>query len=38
VIPCLLLTFLFGPAGLLLYFGLRTIRSNQPLAAVSNEE
>lgn len=24
VIPCLLLTFLFGPVGLLLYFGLRT--------------
>jgi hypothetical protein len=23
VIPCLILTFLFGPAGLLLYFGLR---------------
>ena len=23
VVPCLLLTFLFGPAGLLLYFGLR---------------
>jgi ABA4-like protein len=24
VIPCLVLTFLFGPVGLLLYFGLRT--------------
>jgi ABA4-like protein len=24
VLPCLLLTFLFGPAGLLLYFGMRT--------------
>jgi hypothetical protein len=27
VIPCLLLTFLFGPAGLLLYFALRTARA-----------
>lgn len=27
VIPCLVLTFLFGPVGLLLYFGLRTWRA-----------
>jgi hypothetical protein len=27
VIPCLLLTFMFGPAGLLLYFLLRTSRT-----------
>jgi flagellar biosynthesis protein FliQ len=26
VIPCLVLTFLFGPVGLLLYFGIRTAR------------
>lgn len=26
VIPCLLLTFLFGPAGLLLYFAIRAAR------------
>ena len=26
VIPCLLLTFLFGPAGLLLYFVIRVAR------------
>jgi len=26
VVPCLVLTFLFGPAGLLLYLGLRTAR------------
>lgn len=26
VIPCLILTFLFGPVGLLLYFVLRTVR------------
>lgn len=26
VIPCLVLTFLFGPAGLLLYFGVRAAR------------
>jgi Domain of unknown function (DUF4281) len=25
VIPCLALTFMFGPVGLLLYFGLRTV-------------
>jgi hypothetical protein len=27
VIPCLALTFMFGPAGLLLYFVIRTIRT-----------
>jgi Domain of unknown function (DUF4281) len=27
VIPCLALTFLFGPAGLLLYFLIRTVRT-----------
>ena len=27
VIPCLLLTFLFGPIGVLLYFGLRLLKS-----------
>jgi len=27
VVPCLALTFLFGPAGLLLYFVVRTIRA-----------
>jgi hypothetical protein len=27
VIPCLLLTFLFGPVGLLLYFGIRAART-----------
>ncbi len=26
VIPCLFFTFMFGPVGLLLYFGLRTVR------------
>ena len=26
LIPCLLLTFMFGPAGWLLYMGLRTVR------------
>src|SRR4051795_140848 len=30
VIPCLLLTFLFGPAGLLLYFVIRTLRGMSP--------
>ncbi|MDZ7632744.1 MAG: ABA4-like family protein [Gemmatimonadaceae bacterium] len=25
VVPCLVLTFMFGPAGLLLYFGLRAV-------------
>jgi hypothetical protein len=28
VIPCLLMTFLFGPAGWLLYLGLRSARAN----------
>jgi len=29
VIPCLVLTFLFGPIGLLLYFAVRGIRTKQ---------
>lgn len=29
VVPCLLLTFLFGPIGLLLYFGLRALLRRQ---------
>src|SRR5437763_15073719 len=33
VIPCLLLTFLFGPAGLLLYFVIRTLRGMSPKTA-----
>jgi hypothetical protein len=31
VIPCLVLTFLFGPAGLLLYFTLRALRDKKPV-------
>ena len=31
VLPCLLLTLLFGPAGLLLYFGLRRFTRPRPL-------
>ena len=31
VLPCLVLTFLFGPAGWLLYLGLRTRRRSQLL-------
>jgi hypothetical protein len=30
VLPCLILTFLFGPAGWLLYLGLRTARRRRP--------
>jgi len=33
VLPCLPLTFLFGPAGLLLYFILRAVRDAQPVEA-----
>jgi len=29
VIPCLFLTFMFGPVGLLLYFALRTLRTKK---------
>jgi hypothetical protein len=29
LVPCLFLTFMFGPAGWLLYMGLRTVRSRQ---------
>ena len=28
VIPCLVLTFLLGPAGLLVYFGIRAVKTN----------
>ena len=31
VVPCLVLTFLFGPIGLLLYLGLRTWKHEAPL-------
>jgi hypothetical protein len=33
VLPCLPLTFLFGPSGLLLYFVLRAVRRAQPVEA-----
>lgn len=33
VVPALALTFLFGPAGLLLYFGLRRLRARQATTA-----
>lgn len=29
VLPCLLLTFLLGPSGLLLYWGIRAVRNRQ---------
>jgi hypothetical protein len=36
VVPCLFLTFMFGPAGLLLYFGLRAALGRaQPAIAAS---
>jgi hypothetical protein len=37
VLPCLILTFLFGPAGWLLYMGIRAVnrRSTQPQLQVS---
>ena len=37
VLPCLILTFLFGPAGWLLYLGVRTLsrRATQPQLQVS---
>ena len=31
VVPCMFLTFMFGPAGLLLYFGLRAVASRKPV-------
>ena len=31
VVPCLLLTFMLGPAGLALYLAIRTIRSREPV-------
>jgi hypothetical protein len=33
VIPCLVLTFMFGPVGLLLYFAVRTV-AVRPVAGV----
>lgn len=30
IVPCLVLTFLFGPAGLLAFLGLRMVRSGMP--------
>ena len=34
VVPCLFLTFMFGPAGLLLYFGVRAaMQARRPTAA-----
>jgi hypothetical protein len=32
VLPCLLLTFLFGPAGYLVFTGLRAVRAMTPIA------
>jgi Domain of unknown function (DUF4281) len=34
VIPCLFLTFMFGPVGLLVYFGLRAVRTRKLIIAV----
>lgn len=31
VVPCLLLTFMLGPAGLALYLVIRTVRSREPI-------
>ena len=36
VVPCLLLTFLFGPVGLLCYLLLRGIRTRRPWLEISN--
>ena len=35
VVPCLLLTFMFGPAGLLLYFVLRTVARRRHVPAAT---
>lgn len=35
VVPCMFLTFMFGPAGLLLYFGLRAVASRKPVPVAS---
>jgi hypothetical protein len=35
VIPCLVLTFLFGPAGLLCYLALRTVKSGVAITTES---
>jgi len=37
IAPSLILTFLFGPAGLLLYFAVRTLKSRKS-GTVSNSE
>jgi hypothetical protein len=38
VVPCLILTFLFGPAGWLLYFGVRSLhgRAAEPMLRTTN--
>ena len=33
LVPCLILTFLFGPAGWLLYLGMRSVRSPSSMPA-----
>ena len=33
LVPCLFMTFMFGPAGWLLYMGLRAVRSSTPIHA-----
>jgi hypothetical protein len=35
VLPCLFLTFMFGPAGWLAYLAVRTARPARPVAVVS---
>lgn len=35
VVPCLFLTFMFGPAGWLVYMGLRAVRSARPEVSVA---
>jgi len=37
VLPCLLLTFLFGPAGYLAFTGLRAARAMTPLARTPSQ-
>jgi hypothetical protein len=36
VVPCLFLTFMFGPVGWLLYMGLRTWRGVSPFEAAAS--
>jgi len=38
VVPALVLTFLLGPAGLLLYLGIRAIASRKTVLATENPE